>query len=253
MPQATIPLGALSAAQRGLVEQHLPLVRLAMRRVRRRVWRCRSLRDERDLFQEGALVLSAALRSHDPARHGGFEPYALSRIEFALSRYVQEHGPAIRVPMITQRRQRLRQRALASADRHDPGAVPRVVRYSETATVSERSASGRTNTKSDGENAGACGGDEELGERLGRVMNDVLEEMKRSPFGRRGYDRVVEVCARQRWMIPEPTAQTSLRVLARELGCSVGRLTRCERRFRAQVARRLKGGDDRAVEMERMD
>ncbi len=237
MNQQVIPLSALSAAQRALVERHLPLVRMAMRRVGRAARRFRPERDERDLFQEGVLALAEAVRRHDPSRHSGFAAYAMSRIEFALSRYAQEQGPAIRVPMITQRRRRARARE--NADRHHPDAAPRVWSLSERMMPTTRHRVRRARPDHPSDREESFRDSSRLGDHLHRVMDEVIGEMKRSTYGRRGYRRVVEECARQRWMIPEPTEQTPLRALAKELGCSVGRLTRCERRFRDQVAKRL--------------
>jgi DNA-directed RNA polymerase specialized sigma subunit len=106
--RAAIPLAALSARQRRLVESHLPLIHHTLSRLNEWVARHRRHGRYTELVQEGSLALIDAVRSHDPTRHGAFAPYAMARIHFAVSRFVHETQCAIRVPYSTQRRRRFR-------------------------------------------------------------------------------------------------------------------------------------------------
>src|SRR5262245_13461358 len=95
---SAVPLAALSARQRRLVESHLPLIHPTLNRLDDWVRRHRAAGRYPELVQEGSLALIEAVRAHDPLRHGAFAPYAMARIHFAVSRFVHETHCAIRVP-----------------------------------------------------------------------------------------------------------------------------------------------------------
>lgn len=228
-----IALDALSAEQRRLVETHLPLAHRVARRLLRRG---RPDRDYRDLYQEGALALAEALRSHDAARHGPFPAYALSRVHFAVSRFAQENDSCIRVPFIALRRRR-------AAERNDPetrrpDAALRVVRMDDRRFPDARADDDRRNPD---EPVHRNAGEENVPNViLPAVVAEVIAEMRASPRGGDDYERVVTRCAEERWTIPDRDSRRSLRALARDLHCSVGRIARCEKTFRTKVARRLR-------------
>lgn len=230
-----VSLAGLSGAQRRLVERHLPLVHLSMRRTGVLARRRRTGREYRDLFQEGALCLAEAVRSHDPARHGEFAAFAMARIRFAVSRYAQENNCLIRVPLITQRRSRSRE-AGAAANR--AGRLPRIV-YMSGGSPPPRRRSWRGESSSDSANSDGTIERGRLGERIETAILLTLRQMKASSRSRTDYRRLIDICAEERWLVPEPESRTPLRDIARRLDCSIGRITRCERLFRAKVAERL--------------
>ncbi len=214
---ATVRLEALSNAQRDLVESHLPLVQHTLNRHRHLL---RGGRDAGELFQEGCLALIEAVRHHDPQRYGHFAAYAMARIHFALSKFVHENDAAVRVPFITQRRRR----AAENMPREESAIPLPVVQRLADAPVPARQ----------GARPGSMGLriGEMIRERIEAVMTRVISDMKGARRCAPGTREVIELCARERWGIPEPESRLSIRKLAHALDCSVGRITHCEERFR---------------------
>ena len=237
-----IPLRAMSRRQRRVVERNLPLVRLTLRRHGQLSERNRVGREPVELFQEGCLALMAAVRSHDPTRHGHFGAYAMARIHFAISQYVHETQSVVRVPYITQRRRRMRQ-ASTAADRHRPDQLPRVVAMTDGdgPVTSLGCRRWRHNPTAPPEQGLTIG--ELVRERVDLATALAVREMKVAPGCAKGHREVVEQCARERWKVPEPDARTPIRQLARTLHCSVGRITHCEQRFHKKVAETLIADD----------
>lgn len=236
--QAAVGLGSLSDRQRRLVEQHMDLVRFAVARSGGR--RCARRHDMEyvDLMQEGSMALMEAVRAHDPARHGVFEPYAISRIHFAVSRYAHEHGGLVRVPFVTQRRVRARDRQLQQADATLPGPgsghPPRVhcIEAIEHHGPPHASGSHDASERSAERMTVADAAAPRIARALTQVRDRLLGTAGRSP--RRG--EIIRRCYAERWTIPEVDARTPIRQLARELGCSLGGITHCEARFEREAA-----------------
>jgi RNA polymerase sigma factor (sigma-70 family) len=225
--RAAVPLAALSARQKRLVESHLPLVHHTLNRLDDWVARHRARGRYTELVQEGSLALIDAVRSHDPARHGPFGPYAVARIHFAVSVFVHETECAIRVPYIAQRRRRRRIRDEKS--RHNPAAPPRIVRLSARHRIAAKPFSnpcGPGNPPIGAPTLGEC-----IRDRIDRATSRVAARMaaapRLTPVGR----DVVERCAQDRWTIPEPDEKTSIREVARSLNCPPSHVMRCEERF----------------------
>lgn len=238
---ASTGLNGLSDRQRRLVERHIDLVRFAVARSGGR--RCAQRHDLEytDLLQEGSMALMEAVRNHDPGRHGAFEPYAISRIHFAVSRYAHEHGSLIRVPFVTQRRVRALDReaqreACASGG---PVEVSRPPRVHCTDSIDQGSGSRRRIGRDEPADLRDRGGmtvadaaRPRLAGVLANVRDRLLGTVGRSP--RRG--EIIRRCYNERWTIPEIDARTPIRQLARELGCSLGGITHCEARFEREAA-----------------
>jgi len=237
-------LCGLSDRQQRLVERHIDLVRFAVARSGGR--RCAQRHDLEytDLLQEGSMALMEAVRAHDPGRHGAFEPYAISRIHFAVSRYAHEHGGLIRVPFVTQRRvraldreaQREAQAAGVAESACPPNRPPRVL-CSESIDQGggSRRRIGRDEPEDFRERGGMTVADAarpRLANVLAGVRDRLLGTAGRSP--RRG--EIIRRCYNERWTIPEIEARTPIRQLARELGCSLGGITHCEARFEREAA-----------------
>ena len=244
--ETQIPLTSLSHAQQEIVRRNLPLVHWTIRNFDGLHRRGKIGRSHEELFQEGSVALAEALRTHDPRLHGSFGAYAVSRIRFAMRRYAQESDSLVRVPFITQRRaagQSLhrRRRPVADEDRHRPDAPPSVESLNEPITRLRRSMGRRSPWRSNDEPSGTprVSIGELARDRLDSAMRDALREMKASPFGRADYQSLLEACMSERWEIPEESARTSIRQVAGRTGSSIGRVTRCEDRFRELVAGRL--------------
>jgi hypothetical protein len=246
-----VPLDALSARQRRLVERHLPLVHLTFRRCAHLARRARPGRERGELLQEGCLALMDAVRTHDPTRHGPFAAFAMARIHFAMSTFAREQSSAIRVPFITQRR-RLGRRRAEPSDRHHPDALPRVVHLGNARpTPNEESTRRRYAEGMAGRGDGGATLGDLVRECYDQALARAVSDMKHSPRSAPGADLVLEQCARERWEVPEPEARTPLRKLARALDCSLSRVAHCEERFRARVAKLL-ADDARYVELRRL-
>lgn len=237
-----IPLEAMSARQCRVVECNLPLVYLTLQRHRYLSDRQRTGREPKELFQEGSLALIEAVRTHDANRHGEFAAFAMARIHFAISRYVHEYASAIRVPFITQRRRRKNQSEEMN-DRRKPDPLPRVVsmkhaRKSVAYQATSESDSNPPSTKFERTTIGDL-----IRERYDRAVREVASELKNSPRCSQDRRHLIERCVEERWNVPEPTARTSIRKLAKSLSCSVGRITHCEERFRKRLATVLIGDE----------
>jgi len=242
MESDQIPLHAMSAPQRRIVERNLALVRLTLRRYPRLGEQSPTGREHGELFQEGCLALMEAVRNHDPTRHGSFAAFAMARIHFAVSRYAHERLSLIRVPFITQRR-RQEQKRQSQIDRHHPDPLPHVLNLAAGpqrfgSTLRAQRHRDPTSSPPTGPTIGDL-----LRERLDQAAKSVVKEMKTAPRCGAGHAELVERCAKERWTIPEPTARTPIRQMARSLHCSVGRITHCEERFHKKVAQTLIADD----------
>lgn len=243
-----VPLEALSRRQRRLVERHLPLVHLTLKRHRELSVPRRRGRDRRELLQEGCLALAEAVRRHDPTRHGHFAAYAMARIRYAMSLYAHEQTHFIRVPFITQRR---RQAMRPGADGAvDSGPAPRRLSLEGSGRFSSRRAAAPLMECCDSESVGPSIG-ELLRERFDRAGARVIAGMKRSARCPPDLRELVDRCAKERWSIPDPETRTSLSKLAAAHGCSPSRVMHCEERFRRRVADEL-NADARFAELRRL-
>lgn len=237
--QKTVPLASLSRAQQKIVHDNLPLVHWAINKTPALRRAGKAGRSYVELLQEGALALVSAVRNHDPHAHGAFGAYALARIRFAMRRYAQENDSLIRVPYITQRRiadKARRRPRVCKRDRHRPDAPPRISRAIVNSAMLRRLAERRAPRRS--AIPGLTLGDLAR-ERLERAMRNALRELKHSPRAADDYQSMLKICMDERWQIPDDESQRPLRWIADQTGSSVGRITRCEKRYRAAVARRL--------------
>ncbi len=228
-----IPLTAISARQSRAVQRHLPLVHLTVRRLRGLAMPDRPCREYVELVQEGSLALLEAVRSHDPVRHGDFAAFAMARIHHAVSRYAQEQGCLIRVPFITQRRTRARALAL-SGDRHNPDPWPRVSQVRDGQ---------RADPRHDPDGGGVATERTTIGDLVRRLYDDasriVVRQMKQCRRYLPTTRRAIDLCHRERWSIPEPQSRMPLRRIAREMGCALGTVVKCEDGFRRRLATML--------------
>lgn len=238
MDAGRITLDALSARQRRVVEQNMPLVHLTLNRHAGLCRRRRVGRERSELFQEGCVALVEAVRNHDPQRHGVFASFAMARIHFAVSRFVHEHESSIRVPYITQRR-RKRLQGDAPSDRHRPDALPRVVSEGDDGEATRSGRPRGHDRRASDVSLGAVTIGDRIRDCLDHASRVAVREMENAPRCGPDHRDVVRRCAQERWNIPEPEARTPIRRLAEALACSVGRITHCEDRFKKKVAAAL--------------
>jgi RNA polymerase sigma factor (sigma-70 family) len=232
-----IGLDALSRRQRRLVEHHMPLIYMTIERTEGLVRPGRVGREYRDLVQEGCLALADAVRCHDADRHGNFAAYAMARIRFTISRFAHEHAGAVRVPYIEQRRRRASRRS--DKDRHDPGEPPRTVRWRDSISmrdgINPRRRSAPDETPRDESISDA------VRARCRKAMSDAMDVLSQTRRSDGKLDRIIDECYQHRWSIPEPEARTSMRDLAKLIGCSPARINRLEGAFYRHTAACLEG------------
>ncbi len=259
--EQSIGLEGLSARQRQVVEAHLPLVQLTLARHAGapggRSGRAGAKGGKgqsygtlprgvlRDLAQEACLALVEAVRRHDPARHGSFVPYAMSRMRFAIGQFAHENQGAVRVPYMTQRR--ARGRGFLREE-----LVPRAASMKDARSVVARERSSRRFADPSSRPGGRPTIGEAVRERCEEAMRRVARELKSDPRAAPGTRDVVERCAAERWHVPEPEAKTPIRELARQMACSLGRVTHCEARFYRRVAKMLEKDEEFVRMRERM-
>ncbi len=234
--KSPVALESMSDRQRRLVEAHLPLVRLTISRHARRLPPQRIGTETAELQQEGCLALMEAVRTHDPLRHGEFAAFAMARIRFAISRFVHEHRQAIRVPFITQRRRRSEKDD--AHGRHRPDELPRALSIQEI-SVEAKAHPGGSPDLSDGstpDERPTIG--DAIRERVDRAARRLAASMERSSRCKPDGQKLIRQCLEERWAIPEPEERTSIRQIAKRVGCTVSRVTHCEERFH----RRLREG-----------
>lgn len=238
MPDAPSPSPPLSGDQRRLMREHLRLVYLQLNRQPGLVRHASvSGREPDDLFQEGCLALADAVRRHCPRRHGDFAPYALARIHAAMSLWLRERRPVIRIPIATQRRRRAarlrdprippprRRSARTNLERLDPRRI-RLHRVRRGAHAED--------------NPHAVTLGELVRDRLDRALRDALHAELAAPHRRDNASTVACRVAAERLAIPDPDAQTSIRTLMAELGVSAGRITHVQARLADGARRWLK-------------
>jgi RNA polymerase sigma factor (sigma-70 family) len=238
MSAQRIGLGALSARQGRLVERHLPLVWYTIKRLGHLARRRRLAREPEELFQEGTLALIEAVRTHDPARHGRFAAFAMARIHFCVSRFVRERAPFIRVPMITQRRRLARG---LSNDGWGPPQCVRRLRDGSKIALRCRAASPEDMAESAPADSMTIG--DLLRRRHDVAMERVASELRRAAGRRTELRRLIRRLRAERWTIPDPDSKTPLRKLAEELGCSAGRVVRCDERYRRKMSALLEADE----------
>ncbi|MFQ6048840.1 MAG: sigma-70 family RNA polymerase sigma factor [Phycisphaerae bacterium] len=219
---------SLSAQQQRLVQDHLGLIRLHLARHIRLPRQPSRTGEYDDLFQEGCLALIEAARTYRPARHGPFAAYALPRIRYAISHYLYEGFATVRIPATVRK---LARRA---------GSLPTLGPLPDPQYLPPSHASARHRPDA------PTVGDLWL-ERYRRAVVAVASALKASPRCRPDRARLIDRFVAERLLIPEPTARTPKRQLARQFGCSLGRINGLERQFMRAIAARLHDDPDAAA------
>lgn len=216
---------ALSAAQSSSVSGHIPLVQ---RKLNEQLRRCgnRAAPFVDDLFQEGCLALTLAVRDHNPGRHGEFAPFALARVHAAMGRYLAERG-LLRIPSATQKRSARRARS-----RHDPSVAPPARRPASAVRLDDLAAP-----------RGVVPPGPTLADLIrGRIDRATSIARRRARNSARGSGRVrlIERIFDERLRIPQPELRTPIRAIAREQRFAVVAVARVERRALRAVQARLR-------------
>jgi len=181
-----------------------------------------------DLFQEGCVGLARAAASYAPGRDGPFAAYALPRIHHAISAALQAKFLTIRVPLgklaaVRQGRRR--------GDPRGPSDLPVVHQL----LAHDLPAGGAPRRPAEGVTLGDL-----MARRYERAVGAVAEQMRRAPGCAAGRDAMIDRFVTERLLVPADDLRTPLRQLARELGCSLGRVTACQERFSRLIGAALK-------------
>lgn len=213
----------LDDRQQALVRDNVGLVAVHIRRNVRNVHSGRADRDYEDLFQEGCCGLIQAARTFDPTKGIPFAAFALRRIHTAVSGALYESASPIRRP---------RRRSKKNANPAGPEIPPKVFQLE--------------NDPRDGRHQpDPLGGDDTLGDRVRAKIETAITmatrkvDRRRAPRGDRR--ALMDMLIRDRLLIAEPTAKTSLREIARQTNSSYTRVLQCERRILEAVRQMLSG------------
>jgi hypothetical protein len=216
----------LTATQQALVERHLALVGLHLKRRVRLPRTATRDREAEDLFQEGCIGLIRAAMTYDPAVHGAFGAYALARIRWAV--HLAMHGTfdTVCAPY--------RVRARSTGRNGDAGAErPRCVsngwRALRTAT-----SDGRTDTAPERGSLCEAVADhvrEKYRLAVGAAVDRVAGRCRRSDIR-----PVLEAIVSERLTVPRAEARTPLRAIARRFSVPVSRATAWERSLQEEAA-----------------
>jgi len=219
-----LAIAGLDEHQRALVRGNVGLVAVHIRRNVRNVNSRRVDRDYEDLFQEGCCGLIQAARTFDPAKGIPFAAFALRRIHTAVSGALYESASPIRRP---------RRRSKKDANPAGSETSPKVFQLENDPRDSRHQPD-------------PLGGEDTLGDRVRAKIETAMSMATRSVDRRRAPrgDRraLMDMLIRDRLLIAEPTAKTSLREIARQTNSSYTRVLQCERRI-LQAVRQMLSGD----------
>lgn len=216
----------LSDQQRALVQQHLWLVDLHLRKKVPGLNKPLAGRSRDDLYQEGCLGLIEAVRRYDPEQGIPFVAFALPRIHTAVSRALWRGSSLVAVPRRLhlgrgpESRQEFAQ--VVPLDREPPGRV-------------ESPEPGRPGSPPA----------ETLGRRLRRkierAVRSAVEQESRVKSRRGDRRRLLEELAEHRLLVPHEDQRTPLREIARRTGSSIARVVQCDQRLRERIEQALAG------------
>lgn len=250
--------GELSADRQKLVADNIGLVAVHLRRHVPGGRLSRRDREYDDLFQEGCLGLIQAARTYDPDRGIPFASFALARIRQAVSRALDDRFSLVRLPPArTPRKPRtMKKRQETSPTMSAPRSAemsgrpmrirqrpvgPRIVELdAETATRAADPRQSPLDPSTDELYA-------RLRDRRRLASQRAVEHLLAT--GRQGSHQamLLQRLRDERYLILREEYRTPLRQLAREMGVSVARATRLERRLNEQARALMRADPQVAV------
>ncbi len=204
----------LTDRQRDLMERHVGLVGVHLRRFFPGLNHPRRDREWDDLFQEGCLGLARAASCYDAACGVPFPSYAFRRIRLAVGRAIPRAFATVRMP---------------DGAAEDAGTV-----VSLECDPPARAADARHDLFAER-------AIETIGERVRakyeRAVREATDTVRDALNQRRS--RVVERVADERFLVPDEDYRTHLRRIARDTNTPYSRVTGIERRLAELVRDRL--------------
>ncbi len=211
---------------RSLVEKHIGLVGMHLRKRVPTPPSPRRDREYEDLFQEGCLALARAAMEYDPERHGVFVAYAIQRIRRTVHQALHEQFALMRVPP-----NRLREA------KHSPEArrLQTVVQLPDEAMVASEHAPGSLGNPHGRETFG-----HRLRQRYERAVRLALRSLEQRPWPRRDPTPILRRFAEERILIEHEALRTPLRQIARDFEISSSRASAYERRLTQEVENQVR-------------
>jgi len=226
----------LKPEQQALVNEHIGLVRLHLRKRVPTPREPQRAREYEDLFQEGCVALVRAAARYNPRRHGPFAAYALPRIRGAVHAALTERFCTIHVPARARRE---------AAQGGEPAKKPWPTVFDglgetarlEQATAPDSSPRGETIRHT-------------LRRRYEWAVQYALDELRSLPWRRRDPSAILARIAGERLLISSGCERTALRQIARDFDVSSGRVCAYEQKLVEQVQRRLASDRQAALLLE---
>lgn len=262
-------MSPLTAEQRALVAEHIPLVRMQVNRQLRRMSVQLRRREHEDLVQVGTLGLMRAVGRYESQRCGPFAPYAMAYIHGAVCRYLLRQMDGLALPatlaleLVRQRRAAKRQADLDFAEMatdpspqapharrgFDGPATPLPQFYSlETSGSSLRELAcrqareqerGQARPKARSDQPGWSM--EQLHARYEQALQWAIRKVSDTSMAQIDHMALVHAVVQERLTVPEGRFRTSRRAIARRFGCSPTRVWNLETRIVRRVQRYLAG------------
>ena len=212
-----------------LIEANMYLVQTHIRMKLRLPRQPSSRGDYDDLYQEGCMALVIAARRYDPRRHGPWTRYARYQIRYAISRLLYEGFRAVRIPAAVLRELRR------------TGQVPVETECPDDLGNHSVAWRHRPSEPTIGDLWVSC---------YQQAAYAAADDLKRSPRCQPDRARLIVRFVEEYLLVPEASARTPKRDLARQEGCSVGRINGVERQLVRAIIERL-DDDAEATELRR--
>jgi RNA polymerase sigma factor (sigma-70 family) len=218
------PFPKLTPKQQALVQAHLGLVGLHLRKRVPTPKQPRREREYEDLFQEGCIALAVAASRYRPGSHGPFAAYALPRIRGAVFAALTDQFTMIHIPA----------RAAAKARESKQHGVETLPTCQQTEHLADMP------TAQTREAIQSYESDQEtirhrIRERYERAVDRGLQEMRQRKWRRRDPCQIMTRMAEERLLIDRDENRTPLRQIARDFNISSGRASAYEKQLSLKV------------------
>lgn len=246
----------LTRSQQELVERHLGLVYMHVKRQLRRLPLAMRRRERDDLVQEGMIGLAKAASRYDADRCGPFASYALAHIHGEICRYLLRQMDGFAMPesaaqqVVQQRRsdavlvdpeEKEWPDAAATGEPPLPRLLDLCACHAEVADATYSLARERARVET---NEALAASDhiraaEWLHARYEQALRWAVEQVLATRGVRVDHASLVHAVVQERLLVPEVEYRTSGRQIARRFGCSTARVWNMERRLLQLVRKNL--------------